>query len=137
MNLVDKFIPDNRLMCIDDTYRYQWIAAGRQPSATGFGSETYYGQDFIYKTSSGRTFVFGLPYPFRQKSSDGLDFVSAKTELTRYVQLGKALKLIEHFETDLYRNAVIPIALAHKYTAISLVPGGRVLDLLTRNALNN
>jgi hypothetical protein len=46
-----------------------------------------------------------------------------------------ALALIKHFELDLYENSVVPIALAHRYMAISLKPGGRVLDLLTRKAL--
>lgn len=36
---------------------------------------------------------------------------------------------------DDYRNAVVPIALAHRFAAISLQPGGRVLDLLTRRSL--
>lgn len=42
---------------------------------------------------------------------------------------------IDHFESDLNVNAVVPIALAHRYTAISLSPGGRVLDILTKDAL--
>jgi hypothetical protein len=66
----------------------------------------------------------------------GLDFASVKTEMERYTDLTKALALINHFETDLYENAVVPIALAHRYTAISLSPGGRVLDLLTRKAMD-
>lgn len=45
-------------------------------------------------------------------------------------------KLISHFETDLYKNAVVPIALAHRYTAISLAPGGHVLDILTKQSLH-
>ena len=36
---------------------------------------------------------------------------------------------------DTNRNATVPVVLAHHYTAISLVPGGRVLDILTRKAL--
>lgn len=88
-----------------------------------------------YKTPSGRDFVFALPYPFPSKNPPGVDFVQAKTEMGRYPELARALALISHFESDLYQNAIVPIALAHRYTAISLVPGGRVLDLLTRSAL--
>jgi hypothetical protein len=102
----------------------------------GFGNETYYGQDFIYKTPSGRTFVFALPYPFGSKENSSLVFHQAKTETWRYTDLSRAIALINHFECDLYENAVIPIALANRYTAISLVPGGRVLDLLTREILD-
>lgn len=134
--LVDRFIPANRLLAIDDEYRYKYILAVREPSHNGFGSDTYYGQDFIYKTPSGRVFVFALPYPFPSKASIGIDFIRAKTEFYRYEGLSRALALINHFESDLYENAVVPIALAHRYTAISLMPGGRVLDLLTRKALS-
>lgn len=87
----------------------------------------------MFKTPSGRIFVFALPYPCRTKNEIE-NFVSEKTSLARYPELPKALRLITHFESDLYANAVIPIALAHRYTAISLVPGGRVLDLLTAQA---
>lgn len=135
LHLLDRFIPNNRLFAIDDEYRYERILVGRDQAGNGFGSETYYGQDFVFKTPNGRSFVFALPYPFASKSETDLPFVDAKTDLGRYPDLPRALALIQHFESDLYENAVIPIALAHRYTAISLVPGGRVLDLLSRRHL--
>jgi hypothetical protein len=137
VNFIDRFLPNNRLYPIDDEYRYQYILPGRNMAANGFGYETYYGQDFIFKTASGRTFVFSLPYSFANKNPAGLNFIEEKVRLENYPQLERALKLVTHFESDLYRNAVVPIALAHRYTAISLAPGGRVLDLLTRQALGD
>lgn len=131
VNLIQRYIPNERLYAIEDDYRYKYIL-GRDESHNGFGDETYYGQDFIYKTASGRHFVFAIPYTVPTKSGQ---FHTEKTKLNHYPQLPRALALIHHFESDLYRNAVIPIALAHRYTAISLSPGGRVLDLLTRAAL--
>ena len=80
-----------------------------------------------------------LPYPFSSKqnnSASGVIFKKAKVLTQHYPELARAIALIEHFEIDLYENAIIPIALAHRYTAISLVPGGKVLDLLTRNIFN-
>ena len=132
--LVDRYIPKDRLLCLDDEFRYRYVITGREPSQNGFGSETYYGQDFLYKTQTGRMFVFGMPYPFARKASVP-DFPTAKTQLANYDRLADAIALIDHFETDLYENAVIPIALAHRYTAISLVPGGTVLNLLTADGL--
>ena len=134
--LIDRFIPENRLFAIDDNYRYKYILSGREPSANGFGFETYYGQDFIYKTPSGRTFVMGLPYSFDSKDLHGMDFPREKVKWEHYPQLDLTLKMINHLESDLYKNAVVPIALAHRYTAISLQPGGQVLDLITRRTLN-
>jgi hypothetical protein len=135
VSLIDRFLPNNRLFAIDDDYRYKYILAGREPSGNGFGFETYYGQDFIYKTPTGRTFVFAIPYPFSTKEPVGVDFIKEKVKFDRYENLAKAINLINHFESDLYRNAVVPIALAHRYTAISLKPGGQVLDLLTKKSL--
>lgn len=135
VNLIDRYIPNNRIMAIDDEYRYQYILAGREPSPHGFGVGTYYGQDFIYKTPNGRTFVFALPYPFGNGNSPGENFHREKIKLEHYPQLSQALRLINYLESDLYQNAVVPIALAHRFTAISLRPGGRVLDLLTKNGL--
>ena len=133
--MVSKFIPNDRLLAIDDDYRYKYILAGRDPSANGFGGETYYGQDFIFRTTTGRTFVFGMPYPFATKA-ESKDFTTEKVQVERYTELSRALALIKHFESDLYQNAVVPIALAHRYTAISLMPGGRVLDVMTKHALD-
>lgn len=135
MSLIDRFLPANRLFAIDDEYRYTYILANREPSKGGFGFETYYGQDFIFKTGQGRTFVFALPYPYPSKEEPGSDFVREKVEWARYPTLPVAIQLLEDLQTELYRDAVVPIALAHRYTAISLQPGGRVLDLLTRRAL--
>ncbi|NPA76912.1 MAG: DNA double-strand break repair nuclease NurA [Candidatus Diapherotrites archaeon] len=134
-NMIERFLPPNSLFAIEDEYRYKYILANREPSKHGFGFETYYGQDFIFKTREGKSFVFGLPYPFKSKEEPGSDFAHEKTEWHRYINLPVAVQLIEHLQTELYQDAVIPIALAHRYTAISLQPGGRVLDLLTRRAL--
>ena len=135
VNLIERFVQPNRIFAISDEYRYSHILMGQDRASDGFGYGTYYGQDFIYKTHSGRIFIFALPYPFASKHEPGIDFIHTKTQLWLYPELPVALALINHFETDLYKNAVVPIALAHRYTAISLAPGGRVLDLLTRKAL--
>lgn len=135
INLIDRYIPNNRLLAIDDEYRYKFILSGREASNQGFGFETYYGQDFIFKTPNGRTFVFALPYPYATKDLPGLDFSKEKVKFENYPQLSQALQLITYLESDLYENAVVPIALAHRFTAISFEPGGRVLDLLTKKAL--
>lgn len=140
-----RYIEKGTFRIIDDEYRHKYIAA-RSEKSENFGHETYYGQDFIYKTESGKVFVFGLPYPFASKSQSSSDdsseatkraFANKKIEVERYYKnLGKAMKVISHFELELYDNAIVPIALAHRHASISLVPGGRVLDILTRKGLD-
>jgi hypothetical protein len=47
----------------------------------------------------------------------------------------RACDLIRRFEMDIYDNSLVPVALAHRHASISLVPGGKVLDLLVRSGL--
>jgi hypothetical protein len=135
--LIERFLPKGRgvLRVIDDLYRSTYITGSDTPSSN-FGNETYYGQDFLFKTERNRIFNFALPYPFPDKGVGGSDFVHQKADLNRYGSLIKrACDLIRHFELDLYDNAIVPVALAHRHASISLVPGGKVLDLLTRTGL--
>jgi hypothetical protein len=137
--LLERFLPDGVLRVIDDDYRNQYITGGDSPAAN-FGNETYYGQDFLFKTERGRIFNFAIPYPFEDKavSGGGREFAKAKVDLTRYGSLiERACDLIRHFEMDLYDNALVPVALAHRHASISLVPGGKVLDLLVRSGLGS
>jgi hypothetical protein len=133
---LDRILPPSRYAAVSDDYRGLFIAQRPEGWEKTFGHETYYGQDFIYKTDTGRVFVFALPYPMRAKEPIS-EFRLEKSNPALYSNLDIALHLIRHFELDLYQNAVIPIALAHRHAAISLVPGGRVLDLLTAAALQN
>lgn len=136
-NLIERHIDKNRIYLIDDDYRYKYVIPGRSESSTVFGYETYYGQDFVYKTPSGRLFVFALPYPMGSKNDPNVQtFRKEKLKKENYPEMSRAINLIDEFECDLYENAIVPIALAHRYTAISLEPGAHVLDLLTRDKLN-
>ncbi len=135
--LLERFLPDGVLRVIDDDYRNEYITGGDSPAAN-FGNETYYGQDFLFKTEAGRIFNFAIPYPFEDKTygGGGRAFAKAKVELARYGTLiERACDLIRHFEMDLYDNSLVPVALAHRHASISLVPGGKVLDLLVRSGL--
>jgi hypothetical protein len=136
--LLERFLPDGVLRVIDDEYRNQYITGSDTPSAN-FGNETYYGQDFLFKTERGRIFNFALPYPFADKTAGGggAGFAAMKVNLDFYGTLiERACDLIRHFEMDLYENAIVPVALAHRHASISLVPGGKVLDLLVRNGFD-
>lgn len=135
--LLERFLPNGAFRIIDDDYRNKFITGGDSPSAN-FGNETYYGQDFLFKTERGRIFNFAVPYPFPDKTAGGggKGFAKEKVNLQRYGKLlEKACDLIRHFEMDLYDNAIVPVALAHRHASISLIPGGKVLDLLVRSGL--
>lgn len=129
---IARFLPHNSFRVVDDDYRNEFISP---VSNNNFGSETYFGQDFIFKTEKGGVFTIGLPYPTSQKSAT-LEFARFKADIRNYRDsLARAFDVIRHFELDLYENAVIPVALAHRHASISITPGGKVLDLVTRSGL--
>lgn len=131
---LSQFIKPNTYRLVDDDYRFLYIKGGSLNTGN-FGHETYYGQDFIYKTKKGSIFVLGIPYPFEKKLRQS-DFAKQKISIDCYAShLKRAFKIIEHFEFDLYENSVIPIALAHRHASISLTPGGKVLEILSRKNL--
>ena len=128
------FLAPDTYCVVSDEYRSKYIN-GISPRQTNFGHETYYGQDFIFKTASGYVFDVCLPYPIPNKTNRD-EFAKLKCEPKIYEPwLARAFDLIRHLEFDLYENAVIPIALAHRHASISLKPGGTMLDILTKKHL--
>jgi hypothetical protein len=132
--LIARALMPGTCFAITDEFRQQYI--GTAKSKNGFGSESYYGQDFYVKTHSGKLFVLSLPFPFESKVGVGLDFDTEKARSANYRDIARAFSLIEEVETDLWENALAPVALAHRYTAISLVPSGRILDILGKSFVN-
>jgi hypothetical protein len=131
---IGRFLKKRSIKLVDDLYRKKYIT-GFDNSVENFGHETYYGQDFIYKTKSGKIFVLNIPYPFARKGDKKI-FSKNKSVFEYYMPyLKNALGLIETLEYELYENALIPVALAHKHASISIIPGGKVLDVFTRLSL--
>lgn len=136
--LLNKFLPNGVIRFVDDDYRNKYIKGGDSP-ITNFGNETYYGQDFLFKTERGRIFNFAVPYPFSSKgrSNEQKAFAIDKVEIANYGSLvERACELIRHFELDLYESAIVPVALAHRHASISITPGGKVLDIITKTGLS-
>lgn len=136
-NLISRFLPKGVIRVLDDTYRNEYIKGSEAPAAN-FGNETYYGQDFLFKTERGRMFNFAIPYMAANKEtkSNGERFSEYKIKVESYGSLiGRACDFIRHFELDLYESAIVPVALAHRHASISIVPGGKVLDIITKAGL--
>jgi hypothetical protein len=137
-NLISRFLPAGVFRVLDDTYRNEYIKGSEAPAAN-FGNETYYGQDFLFKTERGRMFNFAIPYMTESKENarGGERFAEQKIKIDSYGSLiARACDFIRHFELDLYESAIVPVALAHRHASISIVPGGKVLDIITKAGLS-
>jgi len=120
------------MMPVDDAYRYQMIEPAAFQRTGNFGDETYYGQNFLVRTSQGKVFDACLAYPFPSKAAV-TDFQTEKVRIANYGDdLARMVSVIEMMQTDLYENALIAVHLAHKYASIAHSPGGRTLDSFVR-----
>jgi hypothetical protein len=93
----------------------------------------------IFRASNGDMFVIGVPYPTPTKrvpdpsghKSEEAYFRELKAQLDRYPDLGDVLNVVRLLRSDLYECSIVPILAANQDASISLVPGGKVLDLLS------
>ena len=101
IHLIGSSIRPNSIYCVTDDFRNNYVDFDKTPSSTTYGNETYYGQDFLLKTSSGKLFVFNAPYPFPNKDNIAV-FKKEKANIEHYFNIGAYVRLIEDFESDLY-----------------------------------
>lgn len=124
---IDGRIPRQHIMPLSDDYIYQHILTFRSSPNSAFGRDTYYGQKFFYKTAQGQMLTITIPKPAGP--------VNDPHDPTHYPTLPDTLALLDRIGTSLYKDAVIPVALAHSYASIPLRTGSKVLTLLSRELL--
>lgn len=122
-------IPRRSIMALPDDYIFKHILTYRLSPSSTFGRDTYYGQKFFYKTARGQLLTITVP-----KCPSG---VPDPHNPVHYPDLPDALSLLDRIGTNLYKDAVIPVALAHSYASIPLRTGSKVLALLSKKFLAN
>lgn len=121
------------LIPISDEYRYRYIDFGAKNPDSNFGNDTHYGQTFLVRSATDRIFELNIAYPFAEK---GPNFQNRKVDLAAYgADIGRAIGILELFETELYADANIVQHLAHRCASISHRPAGRTLDMFVRSII--
>ncbi|MCI8326046.1 MAG: DNA double-strand break repair nuclease NurA [Clostridia bacterium] len=133
-SLINQYLEPNSLLCVSDEFREKYIDYNRKASNTTFGNETYYGQDFIWKNKQGNIVIFDLPYIVGNKHPLEV-FKKDKSDYSKYNNLQRALSLLQELKCDLDTSSIVPLVLSRQYTAISMEPGAKVLDMLSKNNL--
>ncbi|MHA1269478.1 MAG: hypothetical protein ACTSPY_06780 [Candidatus Helarchaeota archaeon] len=123
---ISKYLKPQTLMVLTEDYIYNYILSTKIPFSGIYGSETYYGQKFFYKTKTNQ--ILTVTIPLLKKSKLSTDIISHPTLL-------RSLKLLDRIGTILYKDALIPIALAHSFASIPLGIGSKVLKLLSQEIL--
>ncbi len=112
---------------ITDSYikRHIILSTSEKP----YGSQTYFGRKFFYKTQSGARIVGMTPY-LRDTDSD-----LSLAEPDQYPRLTDALGLLDALVSSRYPDAVVPIVEAHAQAAIARGVGIQILERLVRELL--
>lgn len=119
-------IPKRTVMTLPDDYIYRYVLTFRPSANVAYGRDTYYGQKFFYRTAQGQLLTMTIP----KLAGEGVHDAHA------YTMLPTTLLLLDRIGTSLYKDATIPIALAHQFASIPLRTGSRVLTLLSRRLLS-
>lgn len=96
-------------------------------STKPYGTGTYYGRKFFYKTRSGARIIATLPY----LEDDHSDWFRA--EASQFPRLGDATALLDALISSRYPNSLQPIVAAHAEASIPLTLGKKVLEQIARD----
>jgi hypothetical protein len=111
------------LLAPDDDYIYDHVVPWTA-SKEGYGARTHYGRSFIYKTESERNIVFSVPLVHNHNGN--------AWDPTAYHDFGRVLDILDVLVTDLYKDALLPVTLAHQYASLPLSMGSQVLRLFSQ-----
>lgn len=120
-NIRDQLEPYS-ILGLSSRYIYEHIITTRD-TGQEYGSNTYYGQKFIYKSKSDRIFCISVP-----KLPQG----EPRHAPASYPLLRKTVDTLSMVETALYEDSLIPVSLAHENASIPLKSGGKVLELFAK-----
>lgn len=96
-----------------------------------YGSETYWGRKFIYRSLDGRVVVITVP----PKEGQPYDDHGGQPGPDGYPSLPAILDVIDRTGSSMYRDGLIPVALAHSKAAFPIGVGTDVLRLVAKRKL--
>ena len=126
-DVISKFLKPQTFMLLTEDYIYKYILSSQKPDSGEYGSETYYGQKFYYKNKKNQMLTVTIP---REKKGP------LTKDLINHPTLIRTLNLLDNIGTIIYKDALIPVALAHSFASIPLKTGTKVLKILSEKYLN-
>lgn len=122
-NALREHIPPGMLMKLPVDYISKYIYVG----SGSFGQDTYYGRKWLYHTHDRRMLVITVP-PLTAAVAPYA--VNERLELPDYPTLRAVCALLDRVGTQLFADALIPVALAHQWAAYPLQNAGRVFRMM-------
>lgn len=125
-DLIKDLIPVGSVMRLTNDYINR--VTGR-PAGNRYGEDEFYGRRFIYRTTAGDPLVITvLPGPGVGPYQEGVD---ADT-FGAYPTLRLVCEVLDSLRTRMYKNAIVPVALAHSSASLPLGVGRSVLTMMAQ-----
>lgn len=96
-----------------------------------YGKDTYWGRKFVYRAKDGRVVVLTVVPP----SGSAYDANGGQPSPDAYPTLAAILDVIDRTGSSMYRDGVIPVAIAHGHAAFPIGVGTDVLKLVAQRKL--
>lgn len=122
----DKLNP-GQIFLLNNEHIYTYIKPGNQ-SEQHYGSTSYYSGKFIYKSFDERVYVLTLPV-------ENHNIYYNQPELTDLKNVEEILMNIDKLRCDIYENALIPIAIAHKLISLTNHPSSDILERFAKKII--
>jgi hypothetical protein len=126
---IEKELNKGDILLLDNKYIYSYIKPGDPSTEEPFGNTSYYGSKIILKARDERLYVLTLP-----TTDDKIILNPTKKD---FKNIDTILYYIERLKTDIYDNALLPIALVNKLVSISDHPSSALLEKFAKKAMNS
>lgn len=124
---IEDRLKPNQFLIMDNDYIYKNILPGRNESAPAYGNTTYYGAKVIFKSSDSKVYVATVPIPE----------TLPKYDRHAITHLDQILTMVGMLRSDMYDNAMLPIALANKLISISNHPSANLLEKFAKGQISS
>lgn len=123
--LIENRLKPNQFLIMDNDYIYKHILPGRGENSPAYGNTTYYGVKVIFKSIDSKIYVATVPVA---KTADKYNRASIN-------HIDEILTMVGMLRSDMYDNAMLPIALANKLISISNHPSANLLEKFAKGQI--
>lgn len=106
-----------KFIIMDNDYIYRNILPSRDDQNAAYGNTSYYGAKIIFKSPEERIYVATIP----------TSNPKVKYDISDFPEINTILSLLSLLKSDMYDNALLPVALANKLISISSHPSASLL----------
>ena len=125
--MISHLIPNGNALLLSNAHIYKYIKPGNADDNAPYGSSSYYSGKIIFKSKEGRMYVLTIPTLSNK--------VIVNPKIENYIGLRTIIKYIDLLKSDMYDNALLPVALVNKLVSLSDHPSSMLLEKFAKKSI--